>query len=61
MFSHRAFTVAYEGQEEEAFAPNALQTGVIAKKSPNIGFLFTGQGVRFGLMLEQSQQHTDVS
>lgn len=46
-FSHRAFTVTYEGREADAFAPNALQTGVALKKTPSIGFLFTGQGVSF--------------
>lgn len=47
MFSHRAFTVAYEGREAEAFVPHELQTGVAFKKTPSIGFLFTGQGVSF--------------
>ena len=46
MFSHRTFTVAFEGREE-AFVPNTFQTGVIFKKVPSIGFLFTSQGVIF--------------
>ena len=45
LFSHRAFTVAYEGREEEAFVPSVLQKGVISTKVTSIGFLFTGQGV----------------
>ena len=45
-FPHRAFVVAYEGREVEAFVPNAPQVGAVAKKVPSIGFLFTGQGVR---------------
>ena len=44
-FSHRAFTVAYEGKEADAFVSDALQTGVAPKKKPSVGFLFTGQGV----------------
>ncbi|MCJ1356960.1 MAG: hypothetical protein MMC33_006956 [Icmadophila ericetorum] len=50
MFSHRAFTVAYEGREAEAFSPNALQIGVASKKTPSIGFLFTGQGAQWAGM-----------
>ncbi|PBP25423.1 putative polyketide protein [Diplocarpon rosae] len=48
-FSHRAFTVAREGQEAEAFAPSAVQTGVAPKnlKHTEIGFLFTGQGAQW--------------
>ena len=48
LFSHRAFTVAYEGREEEAFVPSVLQNGVISTKVNSIGFLFTGQGVSSG-------------
>lgn len=44
---HRAFTVAYEGQEAEAFTSNALQSGAPSTKAKSIGFLFTGQGVSF--------------
>lgn len=44
-FSHRAFTVLREGKEAEAFLPATLQTGVASKKTPGLGFLFTGQGV----------------
>ncbi|KAL8735777.1 MAG: hypothetical protein Q9166_000641 [cf. Caloplaca sp. 2 TL-2023] len=47
MFSHRAFTVAYEGREAEAFASNTLQTGTISTKATSIGFLFTGQGAQW--------------
>ena len=45
MFSHRAFTVAYEGYEREAFASDAIQTGTVSAKTAGISFLFTGQGV----------------
>lgn len=44
-FSHRAFTVLREGEEAEAFVAPAMQTGIASKKTPEIGFLFTGQGV----------------
>ncbi|KAL8911255.1 MAG: hypothetical protein Q9171_003553 [Xanthocarpia ochracea] len=47
MFSHRAFTVAYEGHEPEAFASNAIQTGTVSAKTAGIGFLFTGQGAQW--------------
>ncbi|KAM0800653.1 polyketide synthase dehydratase-domain-containing protein [Usnea florida] len=47
LFSHRAFTVAYEGREEEAFVPSVLQKGVISTKVTSIGFLFTGQGAQW--------------
>ena len=46
-FAHRAFTVAYEGREKEAFVSNALQSGATSTKATSIGFLFTGQGVSF--------------
>ena len=47
MFSHRAFTVAYEGQEAEAFASDSLRAGSVSIKVAEICFLFTGQGVRY--------------
>ncbi|KAK2624711.1 hypothetical protein QTJ16_005904 [Diplocarpon rosae] len=48
-FSHRAFTVAREGREAEAFAPSAVQSGVTPKnlRHTEIGFLFTGQGAQW--------------
>ncbi|KAI2609240.1 hypothetical protein GGR54DRAFT_643554 [Hypoxylon sp. NC1633] len=49
-FSHRAFTVAREGREVEAFAPTALQNGIAVKKTIGIGFLFTGQGAQWSGM-----------
>lgn len=52
MFSHRAFTVVWEGREAEAFAYSALQSGVASKKIPTVGFLFTGQGVSFRVLFE---------
>ncbi|KAL9022847.1 MAG: hypothetical protein Q9180_008540, partial [Flavoplaca navasiana] len=39
MFSHRAFNVAYEGQEVEAFASNSLRAGSISTKAQ-----WTGMG-----------------
>ena len=45
LFTHRAFAIAYEGQEAEALASNALQKGVKSRETPHVGFLFTGQGV----------------
>ena len=47
LLSHRAFTVAYEGREAEAFESSALQIGAPSTKAKSIGFLFTGQGVSF--------------
>ncbi|KAL8981793.1 MAG: hypothetical protein Q9205_003521 [Flavoplaca limonia] len=47
MFSHRAFTVAYEGQETEAFASNSLRAGSVSTKVSEICFLFTGQGAQW--------------
>ena len=53
ILSHRAFTVAYEGREAEAFASNALQIGAPSTKAKSVGFLFTGQGVSFRVLDEQ--------
>ncbi|KAL8898088.1 MAG: hypothetical protein Q9192_002255 [Flavoplaca navasiana] len=47
MFSHRAFTIAYEGQETEAFASNSIKAGCVSTKAPEICFLFTGQGAQW--------------
>lgn len=47
MFSHRAFTVAYEGQVAEAFASDPFRAGVKITRATSIGYLFTGQGVSF--------------
>ncbi len=44
-FTHRAYVVAREGREPEAFSVAASQTGFASKKPVSIGFLFTGQGV----------------
>ncbi|KAL8993489.1 MAG: hypothetical protein Q9169_006308 [Polycauliona sp. 2 TL-2023] len=50
MFSHRAFTVAYEGRESEAFAASSVRSGSVATKEIEVGFLFTGQGANwFGM------------
>ncbi|KAK7756196.1 Type I Iterative PKS [Diatrype stigma] len=46
-FSHRAFTIAYEGQETAAFAPESLRKGVPPKKQGGVGFIFTGQGAQW--------------
>lgn len=45
-FSHRAFTILREGNIEAAFKPEELQKGVVPKKGGDVGFIFTGQGVR---------------
>ena len=47
IFPHRAFTVAYEGREAEAFTSDALHRGAPSTKAKSIGFLFTGQGVSY--------------
>ena len=53
LFSHRAFTVAYEGHAAEAFMANLLQTGITFSSAVNIGYLFTGQGVCFQCLQRQ--------
>ncbi|KAI0542515.1 hypothetical protein GGR58DRAFT_452645 [Xylaria digitata] len=68
-FAHRAYVVAREGQELEAFSKAASQTGSASKRPVSIGFLFTGQGAqwagmgkialqRFPVMLD-TVQHLD--
>lgn len=44
-FAHRAYALAREGLEAEAFAQATSQAGSALKKSGSVGFLFTGQGV----------------
>ena len=44
-FSQRAFTIIQQGQEANAFLETALTHGTSEKKSPRVGYLFTGQGV----------------
>lgn len=46
-FPHRGFTILREGNEEAAFRPEALQKGVVPKKSGDVGFIFTGQGAQW--------------
>ncbi|KAI0197013.1 hypothetical protein F4808DRAFT_299333 [Astrocystis sublimbata] len=46
-FAHRAYVVAREGREAEAFALAASQTGTAAKTLGSMGFLFTGQGAQW--------------
>ncbi|KAI9164127.1 putative polyketide synthase [Paramyrothecium foliicola] len=49
MFSHRAFTIAREGQEAEYFDVPTLQKGVVSAKK-GVCFLFTGQGAQWAGM-----------
>ncbi|TGJ83710.1 hypothetical protein E0Z10_g5040 [Xylaria hypoxylon] len=46
-FAHRAYVVAREGREPEAFCKVASQAGSTSKKPVSIGFLFTGQGAQW--------------
>ncbi|KAL6720901.1 hypothetical protein ACLMJK_002826 [Lecanora helva] len=50
MFAHRAFAIAKEGQEAEAFASDAIRSGAALSKTQGIGFLFTGQGAQWAGM-----------
>jgi acyl transferase domain-containing protein len=45
-FSHRGFIIVREGQEEKAFGAEELRMGAVPKKRGDVGFIFTGQGVR---------------
>ncbi|KAI0449945.1 hypothetical protein F5B21DRAFT_492788 [Xylaria acuta] len=49
-FAHRAYVVAREGLEAEAFALANSQAGSALKKTGSIGFLFTGQGAQWAGM-----------
>jgi acyl transferase domain-containing protein len=49
-FPHRAFTVAIEGHEVEAFDINSFKFGVKSKRRPELGFIFTGQGAQWARM-----------
>ncbi|KAI1348949.1 hypothetical protein F5Y01DRAFT_290832 [Xylaria sp. FL0043] len=49
-FSHRAFTIIREGNEEAAFAKEELRMGVIPKIGGGVGFIFTGQGAQWAGM-----------
>lgn len=44
-YAQRAFTIIRQGQEAEAFTETALRHGTSDKRSPSVGYLFTGQGV----------------
>ncbi|KAI0417121.1 hypothetical protein F5X98DRAFT_341481 [Xylaria grammica] len=46
-FSHRAFAILREGDEEAAFGAGELRTGVAPKKGGDVGFIFTGQGAQW--------------
>lgn len=46
-YSQRAYTVLREGHEVEAFTEANVKYGVAGKKVPRVGYLFTGQGVRW--------------
>ena len=43
----RAFTIIRQGEEAAAFSETALKYGMTDKRSPRVGYLFTGQGVSF--------------
>ncbi|KAI0969040.1 hypothetical protein F4678DRAFT_440715, partial [Xylaria arbuscula] len=49
-FAHRAYVVAREGRESEAFSLAASQTGSVSKQPISVGFLFTGQGAQWAGM-----------
>ncbi|KAI1346694.1 hypothetical protein F5Y01DRAFT_264504 [Xylaria sp. FL0043] len=49
-FAHRAYVIAREGREPEAFSTAPSQAGSASKKPVSIGFLFTGQGAQWAGM-----------
>ncbi|KAI1145536.1 hypothetical protein F4825DRAFT_473895, partial [Nemania diffusa] len=49
-FSHRAFTILREGEEEAAFRAEEFRIGVVPKKKGSVGFIFTGQGAQWAGM-----------
>ncbi|KAJ2991088.1 hypothetical protein NUW58_g2648 [Xylaria curta] len=59
-FAHRTYVVAREGLEAEAFALAGSQAGSTSKKSPSIGFLFTGQGAQWPGMGRMALQQFPV-
>ncbi|KAI1424281.1 hypothetical protein F5Y12DRAFT_753061 [Xylaria sp. FL1777] len=59
-FPHRAYVVAREGREPEAFAMAASQAGSVLKKPVSIGFLFTGQGAQWAGMGKVALQEFPV-
>ncbi|KAI0906505.1 hypothetical protein F4823DRAFT_607070 [Ustulina deusta] len=59
-FTHRAYVVAREGREPEAFSVAASQTGFASKKPVSIGFLFTGQGAQWAGMGKAALQEIPV-
>ncbi|KAI1294097.1 hypothetical protein F5Y03DRAFT_399715 [Xylaria venustula] len=59
-FAHRAYVVAREGQEPEAFSLAASQNGVVSKQPISVGFLFTGQGAQWAGMGKVALQEFPV-
>ncbi|KAI0803477.1 hypothetical protein GGR55DRAFT_682621 [Xylaria sp. FL0064] len=49
-FAHRAYVIAREGREAEAFSMAPSQAGSASKKPVSVGFLFTGQGAQWAGM-----------
>jgi acyl transferase domain-containing protein len=44
-WGHRAFAIARDAQATAVFDQSAVQSGVALPVVPEVGFLFTGQGV----------------
>jgi hypothetical protein len=44
-WGHRAFAIARDAQPTAVFDQSAVQSGVAFPVVPEVGFLFTGQGV----------------
>ncbi|TAQ86980.1 hypothetical protein B7494_g4683 [Chlorociboria aeruginascens] len=49
-FTQNAFTIATEGNEPENFALASFKYGASSKKTPQLGFIFTGQGAQWAGM-----------
>ncbi|KAI0424099.1 hypothetical protein F5Y09DRAFT_154094 [Xylaria sp. FL1042] len=59
-FAHRAYVVAREGREPEAFSMAPSQNGSASKRPVSIGFLFTGQGAQWAGMGKVALQEFPV-
>lgn len=58
--AYRGYTVASEGSEAEAMDPFNFQSGPTRRQSPQLAFMFTGQGAAWAGVAVEALQHFPV-